>query len=155
MSIYKTLLQHASQGRNFRINLNSKDLWIGKKQYIKEGEMIVIDDELIDKEDLQEFGIEDLSIKTWEVIEYLYQMYKHSVPNSHWRDNAYFEALSYDELTTDELAYNIDRKYAQSIIEGYILLGSMAKLIEWQNEENWFWQSSEDENLIVLKEWFN
>ena len=152
MSIYKTLLESADKGGRYKIDLNKKDLWIGRKQYIKEGVMQV-EDELIDKHDLaRDFGIV-INVDSWEVIKYLYKQYKVSVPNSKWKDKSYFKALPVDELTDADRAYNIDRKYGQAMLEGYILLASLAGWIEWQNEDQWFWQDEEDEDLIVLKQW--
>lgn len=154
MSIYKTLLLCADKGRSFKIDLNTKDLWIGKKHYIEKG-VSKVEDELINKDDLKNvFGVDiDLSIDTWNVIKYLYQEYKHSVPNSRWKDNAYFKALDVAELTDDELAFNISRKFGEAMLTGYILLGGLMDWIEWKNDNHWFYQDDEDEDLIILKQW--
>lgn len=154
MSIYETLLRKADKGGRYKINLNKKDLWIGRKHYIKKGE-VMHDEVLIDKDDLKNvLGIEvDLSKDTWNVVKYLYQKYKHSVPNEKWKDRSYFKALSVEELKDDELAFNITRNFGQAMLEGYILLASMIGWIKWQDEENWFWQDEEDENCIILRDW--
>ena len=41
----------------------------------------------------------------------------------------------------------------QCALEAYVLLASLSGLIEWKNEQHWFWQSKLDKELIVLKEW--
>lgn len=147
MSIYKTLLESAERGGRFKIDLSKKDLWIGRKQYVKKGE-VIDEDELINKDDL-EIDVSD----SWEVIKYLYQKYKHSIPNSRWKDKSYFKALTVEELTDAEMAFNDDRNYAQAMLEGYILLAGLSGWIKWPNDEHWFWQSDEDEDLIVMKQW--
>lgn len=153
MSIYEKLLRHADKGGRYRIDLNKKDLWIGRKHIIKGGEFD--DEELINNNDLKNvLGIEiDLSINTLNVIKYLYQEYKHSIPDSKWKDYSYFKSLSIEELTDDELAFNITRHLGQAMLEGYILLASLSGWIKWPNEEQWFWQDVEDENCIILKQW--
>lgn len=154
MSIYETLLRQADKGGRYKIDLNKINLCIGRKYYIKEGE-VIYDETLIDKDDLKNILDVDIDISedTWNVIKYLYQAYKHSVPTEHWRDKSYFKALPVEELTDDELAFNITRSLGQAMLEGYILLASMLGWIEWQNEEHWFWQAEEDENCIILKQW--
>lgn len=154
MSIYEMLLRKADEGGRYRIDLNKRDLWIGRKHYIKDGE-VMHDETLIDKDDLKNvFGVEiDISKNAWDVIKYLYQEYKHSIPNERWKDKSYFKALPVEELTDDELAFNISRIFGQAMLEGYILLGSMIGWIEWKDKEHWFWQDEEDENCIILRDW--
>lgn len=154
MSIYEKLLRQADKNGKYKIDLNKKDLWIGRKHYIKNGE-VMHDEDLIEKDDLKNvFGLEvDISQDVWNVIKYLYQEYKHSIPNEKWKDTSYFKALSIEELTDDELAFNITRCFGQAMLEGYILLASMIGWIKWQDEEHWFWQDVEDEDCIVLKQW--
>lgn len=154
MSIYETLLRKADKGGRYKIDLNKKDLWIGRKHYIKNGE-VMYDEELINKDDLKNvLDIEiDISQDAWNVIKYLYQEYKHSTLNEKWKDTSYFKALPLKELTDDELAYNVTRHFGQAMIEGYILLASMIGWIEWKDEGHWFWQDVEDEDLIIMKQW--
>ena len=155
MSVYAKLLEHASKGGRFRINLKRKDLWIGKKQYVKEGVMLDEDD-LICKSDFEQFNIlvGDVQNMPWKnVVSYLYQMYKHYVPNSNWKDNGYFKALPSECLTMDELAFNMNRNLGQAMLDGYILLGSIKGWLKWENDGHWFWQDDNDLSCIVLKEW--
>ncbi len=152
MTIYKKLLDCADDERKYYINLNTKTLRIGKKNYIKDGE-VKVDEDLIDKNDLSNIlGIE-IKGNSYEVIKKLYKEFKHSIPRENYKSKSYFKALKEEELTLDELAFNFDRYFAQAMFEGYILLAGMKGWIEWKNDEYFFWQSEEDKNLVILKEW--
>ena len=154
MSLYKDLVEKVKENKSFYINLNKKELRIGKKTYIKNGEVLK-EVELIHKDDLIGIFDEiiDLENDSWNVIKLLYKKYKHSVPNNQYKDSGYFKALPTEELTDSELAFNIDRKLGQAILEGYILLASMSGWIVWENEDKWFWQDKYHEELIIIKNW--
>lgn len=138
MSIYETLLERVESGKSFRIDLKKKSLWIGKKNYIKEGEVLV-DEDLINEEG------------SWERVSELYEQFKHSVPHEGDKEG-YFVGLTVDELTDGELAFNVSRRYAQAALEGYVLLAGLKGVLQWKKNEHWFWQG-DDKELIVLKEW--
>lgn len=153
MSIYRKLLEKANSGGKFKLDLNNKSLYLGRVQYIEKGS-VLREGDLIDKDDLKDFNIElDLSSDCWSVVSYLFDKFKHSVPNSHWKDKSYFKALDVDDLTDEELAFNCDRKLAQAMIEGYILCASLQGWLKWDNESHWFWQDGNNPECIVLKQW--
>ena len=146
MSVYSELLNHAQEGGKYKIDLKNKSLKIGNKNYIKNGE-VLIEDELFDSDLLMK--LQDPWNKTSE----LYNQYKHSIPTSHYKDNSYFKALKYEELSSEELAYRLYRNYAQAALEGFILLASIKGLLKWQNDKHWFWQDENDKDFIILKEY--
>lgn len=156
MSLYRELYQVAYNGGKFKIDLIKKSLWINKKQIIKEGVIVYEQNkskELIEKHDLvdllENLIIEDLQEYPWGNIEMLYQLFKHSVPREN--DNkSYFKALSVDELSDKELAFNYNRNFTQALLEGYILLAGMQGWLTWDYDKFWFWKG-QDEDLIVLK----
>ena len=156
MSIYKDLIDAVDKGKKFKVDLINKSLWIDKKQIIMEGE--IVDEKSKEKEFIKPRDFDcmgwtnDLNENPWDWVEFLYQEYKHSVPGEHSNKRSYFKALPVDELTDEELAFNIDRDFGQACLEGYILLASLQKWLTWPNENHWFWQG-EDENLIVIKNW--
>ena len=87
-------------------------------------------------------------------IERLYARYKRSVPNRHEKLNkGYFKALSSDALSMEELMDNMPRPQARLELEGFILLASAAGLIPWKNPRHFFWQSSNDPDCIVYRDW--
>ena len=155
-SIYQDLLNAVDKGKRFKVDLMEKSLWINKRQIIKKGEIVNEQDkskELIKVHDLAlEYGCLPLDTNPWEIIEVLYHDFKKSVPSEHCNRKSYFKALSVDELTDADLAYGYDRDYAQSKIEGYVLLASLVGWLKWEHGEHWFWQGSEKE-LIVLRNW--
>lgn len=139
MSLYAELLERVSRGAKFNINLVEKTLKVDGKEIVLEGNLI--DDTEYNKWD------------AWQILENLYARYKRSVPTSHQNGNKpYFKACNVEDLTDDELAFNLDRNYAQAMIEAYVLLGSLSGWFEWQNDKHWFWQGT-DKELVVLREW--
>jgi hypothetical protein len=153
MSIYSDLLKTAQVGGGYKIDLTKKNLWIGRKQIIKEG-VVLIDKDLICNEDFEEFDIftGDVASHSWKnMMWHLYNIFKYSVPNSGYKDTSKFIAVPVEELQDGDLAYGMDRYVAQAMLEGYLLLGRLANWFQWQDDGRWFWQH---ETLVVLKEWF-
>ena len=160
MSIYTDLLEAAHNGKKFKVNLVDKSLWIDRKQVIKQ--RVIVSNKEKDEELIGEFDLEDfigggelvrLDKEPWEVVKFLYYEFKHSVPKEKATKKSYFKALIADELTDEELAYNIDRFLGQAMLEGYILLASMQGWLKWEYGDRWFWQCDEDLELIVLCDW--
>lgn len=140
-SIYSDLLERVDRGAKFKINLVDKTLKIDGKEIVLEGQ-------LIDKDDLIRIGITPSN--PIEIIEQLYANYKRSVPSAHHNGNKpYFKADSVEDLTDDEIAFNWNRGCAQAALEGYVLLGGLI----WGDDDHWFWQSSVFPELVVLREW--
>lgn len=158
MSIYTDLLDAVSNGKKFKIDLMNKSLWIGKRKIIEKGK--IVDEQnkgkdLIEVNDLSAgfICVRDLSYEPWWFIEFIYDAYKHSVPRENSNNRSYLKALSVDELSDADLAYNDDRNYMQALLEGYILLASINKWLKWEYGEHWFYQSKADPDLVILKSW--
>ena len=156
MSIYKDLIDAVDKGKKFKVDLINKSLWINRKKIIKEGVIVheqSKDKQLIAPDDLLcTMGWEgSLNENPWDWVEFLYQEFKHSVPREHSNKRSYFKALSVDELTDEELAFNIDRDFGDAILCGYILLASLNGWLEWIHGDYWFYQSKNDESLVVLR----
>ena len=157
MSIYTDLLDAVENGKKFKVDLVNKSLWIDRKQIIEKGEIVHEQDkskDLIKELDLEShFKCMPLNEYPWDVIEVLYHKYKHSAPKEHSNKKSYFKALPVDELTDGDLAYGYDRNFAQCMLEAYILLGSIVGWIKWEFNDYWFWQSGNDREIVILKEW--
>ena len=161
MSIYAELLDAVDNGRKIKVDLINKSLWIDKRQYIREGEIVNEQNkskELIEPNDLCSYGwaeADKLNEEPWLWIENLYKEYKHSVPSEDGNNKSYFKALPVDELTDSELAYNLNRDFMQAVLEGYILLASLVGWLkcDWRIEKHWFWQNYDDPDLVVLRSW--
>lgn len=92
---------------------------------------------------------------TMEQIEELYTIYRNSVPHSGVRYSRYFTARKLDDLSTEELATNIDRKTAQKNLEQAVLFAILRKDIVFPENNGWFWQSANTPQLVLFKTWFN
>lgn len=131
---------------NIKVNLKTKTLTANRIAVIKNAKLdpkAKIDPK------------KDLSLTE---IERLYQVYKHSVPSENTRDSRYFKALPLEELSDEDLKTNTDRKTAKEALEICILLSVITRSIEWQSlapdQNHWFWQSKNDPDLILLRDWF-
>ena len=156
MSIYKMLIESVQDGNRFKIDLIKKNLWIGRKQIMKEGELLEYKDNLICPNDLEDFleYAPVLNESCWNVADHLYEKYKHSsIKRVHLGSNPYFKANDVDELTDYDLAYGLNRNVAQAILEGYILLGGMIGWLELEDASHWFYQSKKQKDFVVLREW--
>ena len=105
--------------------------------------------ELIDNQDLSEFGIKDLSIDPYKVIESLYEVYNKALDtrvSSVYRGNFVTEAQNGNFSLS---AYSKD--YARILLEGYVLLGGLKGIIPWSEENKFYWKSSLHPKLIVFK----
>lgn len=142
MNIYDKLIEHVSQGGKFNVNLKTKTLKIGKKYYVKDGEVMCNDD------------IMEINNDAWEYMYELYDNFKHSIPSSHYRDNSYFRALKYEDLSTNDMILGDDRNVAQAKLEGFILFATLNGSLKWKWADKWFWQSELDKEFVMLKEWF-
>lgn len=156
MSIYKKLMET----KKSKVDLINKSLWFGKRQIISNG-VVVCDqfknEELITVEDLSEirclngrFEIPS-DAEIWSYLEYLYQLYKYSVPREKSSYSGYFKALSVDELSYEDMVFNYDRDTAKAFLEGFVLLAGLSGLLQWSNDNHWFWQGK-DPDLVVLKQ---
>lgn len=156
MSIYAELLDAVHNGAKFKVDLINKSLWINKKQYIREGEIIYGSYYFIKEDDLAPYGwVDKLNEEPWGWIESLYYEYKHSVPSENSNKKSYFKALPVDELTDSELAYNMNRDFMKAVLEGYILLTSLIGWLkcDWRIGKHWFYQSTDDPDLVILRNW--
>lgn len=86
-------------------------------------------------------------------IEDLYYKYKHSVPSETGCDSIYFKALPLTELSDKDLIANNDRQQAKEQLELTILMGCLNKSLIWSDDHKWFWQSENDKDLVILRQW--
>lgn len=89
-------------------------------------------------------------------IERYYQQYKHSIPSerseSHRR--SYFKALSEKDLSDHDMLYGVSREVARCQLEVFVLLMLFDGQLQWQSKwGSWFWQSPNDKDLIILRQW--
>ena len=163
MTVYEFLKQAAQshsavvgggKTEDIRCDLTAHSIWSGMKPIVLGGKIVA---RCVSMENGDTFALEGLinfDGDPYAEIDRLYTQYKRSVPNRHEKLNrGYFKALSSDALTMEELMDNVSRPQARLESEGFILLASAAGLIPWQNPRHFFWQSSNDPDCIVYRDW--
>lgn len=145
MTIYEELIQKVSEGSRFSIDFENKTMKIGKRKIIDNGEYG--DRELINIKTDYPLGM----------IENLYSQYKFSIPSerSEAKRKCYFKALSANELTDKELVCGQRREVARAALEGFVLCMVLNGTLVWDEFTmgKWFWESNEDQDLVILKKW--
>lgn len=143
MTIYEELLLRVKQGKEFSINFEKRNMKVGKRWLIREGDW--------DKEKILYPVLEGEPL---QVIEEYYKEYKYSCPSekSERKRKLYFKPLSVDELTDEQMVTGINREYARAKLEGFVLCMILEGNIPWK-EGAWFWQSKNEPELILLKKW--
>ena len=163
MTVYEFLL-HAARSysgvvnggktEEIRIDLTRKSIWSGRLPIMREGKLLLKSVRLENGDVCKLEGLIDFGGDAFAEIERLYAQFKRSVPNRHVRLNkGYFKALSSDALTMEELMDNMPRPEARMALEGFILLASLSGLIPWHNPKHFFWQSTDDPECIVYRDW--
>lgn len=145
-NIYQETIQAVRNGVKFKVDFRSRTLKLNGKYIIKDGKFE------------GELGIE-LSSNTNEFlsqVEELYYRYKHSIPSerSESKSHQYFVALPERSLSDEDMLYGERRDKAQIELELYILC-QILNGFKWNPEEmgKWFWQSKEDKDLVILRNW--
>lgn len=144
-NIYQKAIQAVRDGTNFRINFQSRSLKLDGKLIIQDGKYE------------GELGVPYCSEDDFFAnVEELYRIYKYSVPSerSESKSRRYFMALPEKSLSDDDMLYGERRDKAQIELELYILCQILGGL-KWNPEKmgRWFWQSSEDKDLVILRNW--
>lgn len=83
-------------------------------------------------------------------LEELYKKYKYSVPepyDSYARCN--FRALNINDLSPKQMREGEKRQLARIKLETYVMFTKFP----WENEKHHYWQSKNDKDLILFKEW--
>lgn len=133
---YNEYIDAVENGNKFKINLIDKIAYLKKQGKNKKWKRIQIEN-LINP-------------VSWETVEELYRIYKRSIPtNVKLNGNRpYFKAVPVEELDETDIVCGEQRNIAQAMLELYILIADLE-----MEEGKWFWQSKEDKDLIVLKQW--
>lgn len=139
---YLELIEKVKHGARFTIDFKKRTLRVNGKE---------ADAENVEYEFCNVGGL-----GLMESIEILYHEYKHSVPSpsSEHRQHTYFKALPYEQITTWDLCYREHREVARFKLEFFVLKAIMEKRLVWHDDwGSWFWQSDDDKDLIILREW--
>ena len=83
-----------------------------------------------------------------EALEAAYEVYKHSIPSEKtMHRTSRFYALSESELSDEDMLYGVPREQAEAALE--FALADFA----YPEDAGWFWQSENDPDLVVLRQW--
>ena len=132
-------------GAKFSVDLKTRTLKVGGEVLVENG-----------KTDIPIGGVVDSPGEFLYNVEDNYRLYKHSVPSerSESKCKRYFIALPEHELSDEDMLYGMPRDVAQAQLELYILCQLLLGM-QWQEEwGKWFWQSPNDKDFVLLREWF-
>lgn len=147
-NIYKYTMDAAEEERKVRIDIIGRTLTVDNNVIIDKGIY------------RGELGLPVVATKVaLEMIEDAYIKYKSSMPNEETnitcRSNL-FKALPSQKLSDEDLISSEYRSIARIRLELTVLIMILNKSIDWDSEQlagKWFWQSSKEKNLVLLKEW--
>ena len=147
-NIYKYTMDAAEEGRKVRIEIIGRTLTVDNNVIIDKGIY------------RGELGLPVVGTKgAWEMIEDAYIKYKSSMPNEETNitcRSSLFKALPSQKLSDEDLISSEYRSIARIRLELTVLIMILNKSIDWDSEQlagKWFWQSSKEKNLVLLKEW--
>ena len=132
-------------GAKFSVDFKTRTLKVGGEVLVENG-----------KTDIPIGGVVDTPGEFLYNVEDNYRLYKHSVPSerSESKRKRYFIALPEHELSDEDMLYGMPRDVAQAQLELYILCQLLLGM-QWQEGwGKWFWQSPNDKDLVLLREWF-
>ena len=149
MSIYLELIERVSEGESFHINFEKRSMKVGNDYLIKECEF----------DESKELISGHYDIRTiLNMIEELYELYKYSLPSerSDNKRRKYFKALPIEEITDEQLMVAERRECSRAALEGFVLCMIVSGQLVWDEnvmQGKWFWESSNDSDLIILRSW--
>lgn len=149
MTIYLELLERVCGGESFRIDFEKRNMKVGRDYLIKDSEFDESRELIRDSYDIQTM---------LNKIEELYKEYKYSLPSerSDNKHKKYFKALPMEEITDEQLMTAERREFTQAVLEGFVLCMIVSGQLVWDEKVmhgKWFWQSSNDPDLVVLRSW--
>lgn len=145
INIYQEAIQAVGNGASFKIDFQSRSLKLNGKYVIQEGKYE------------GELGVSFCNEEEFlAAVEEFYHRYKYSVPSerSESKSRQYFLALPERCLSDDDMLYGERRDKTQIELELFILCQILGGL-KWIPEKmgRWFWQSSADKDLVILRNW--
>jgi hypothetical protein len=144
-NIYQESVRAVEAGARFKVDFQTRSLKVNGKYVIRDGTYE------------GNLGVPDCSEEEFfSNVEELYHRYKHSIPSERSESTSrhYFMALSEKDLSDDDMLYGERREKAQIELELFILC-QLLNGFKWNPERfgRWFWQSKEDKELVILRQW--
>lgn len=144
-NIYQETVRAVENGARFKVDFQTRSLKVNGKYVIRDGSYEGV------------LGVPHCSEEEFfSIVEELYRRYKHSIPSerSESTSRRYFMALPERELSDDDMLYGERRDKSQIELELFILCQLLGGF-KWNPEKfgRWFWQSKEDKELVILRQW--
>ena len=144
-NIYQETVRAVENGARFKVDFQTRSLKVDGKYVIRDGSYEGV------------LGVPQCSEEEFfSKVEELYRRYKHSIPSerSESTPRRYFMALPERELSDDDMLYGERRDKSQIELELFILCQLLGGF-NWNPEKfgRWFWQSKEDKELVILRQW--
>ena len=144
-NLFDKAFMAVTEGAKFQVDFKNRSLKIDGQYWVKNGETDL---------DLDMLGgsSEDFLLH----LEENFRIYSHSVPSerSEGKRRRYFNALPEWELSDEDMMYGIPREVAQAQLELYVLCRILQGLKWDESWGKWFWQSKNEPDLVLLREWF-
>ena len=144
---YEKAFRLVEQGVPFRVDLARGSMTVGGHHVVMDGAFLGRPSGLDTKDPIAD-------------VERLYADFKRSVPGE--RDSRrefngeQFRAMRFDELSDDDLLYGERREHARFRLEAFVLLAAASGQLRWKDEwGSWFWRSSKDPDLVILRKWID
>lgn len=141
---YVDLVKKVNRGASFSINFKKRELRVDKKTIDLKSIEWQADVQLASNGDLNELYP-------------FYYAYKHSVPSerSERVSKHYFKALPTNKLSDNDFMYGMPRELARFNLEMALLREIVFGNLKWNDKTmgTWFWQSPDDKDFVILKEW--
>lgn len=141
--LFHYVCREVLDGARFSVNFQTRSLKLNGEYIVKDGKTDFKSHNYVPENFL--YHVEDF-----------YNGYKHSIPSerSESRRKNYFKALPENELSDEDMMYGQYREFQRAQLETYILC-CLLKGAKWDESwGKWFWQSPNDKDLILLREWF-
>ena len=156
MQSHKSISGKLGHTDTLMFNLQNKTIHNGVISFVDNGVLVCDRIELTDGTTYEFTGKELVRSDEdfYETVEKLYHNFKYSVPTK--RDNkcrGNFTAKHPDDLSFDQLMNGEKRPIARCKLEAYVILMAMTGQINWKNNKHFFWQSNNDKELILFREW--
>lgn len=144
-NIYQETVRAVENGARFKVDFQTGSLKVNGKYVIRDSSYEGV------------LGAPHCSEEEFfSKVEELYRRYKHSIPSerSESTSRRYFMALPERELSDDDMLYGERRDKSQIELELFILCQLLGGF-KWNPEKfgRWFWQSQEDKDLVILRQW--
>lgn len=142
--IYQETVCAVEGGARFKVDFQTRSLKVDGKYVIRDGSYE------------GNLGVPNCSEEEFfSKVEELYHRYKHSIPSERSENTSrrYFTALPESELSDEDMLYGCHRDKTQIELELYVLC-QIINGLKWSDAMGrWFWQSKEDKELVILRQW--